>query len=96
MGCLVVKIHLDTFCALTRSTTSVASGVLLVLGGMSRGAGRTHSDWEGMFLMNLKLNKRIKTVRIKENTKPAGLLPKHKVGELNLRRACLLALHVAN
>lgn len=42
---------------LTRSTTSVGSGVLLVLGGMSRGAGRTQSDCDGMFLMNLKLNK---------------------------------------
>lgn len=64
--------YLDTFCALTRSTTSVASGVLLVLGGMSRGAGRTHSDWDGMFLMNLKLNKRIKTVRIKKTEKQLG------------------------
>lgn len=61
VGCLVARIHSDTFCALTRSTTSVASGVLLVLGGMSWGAGRTHSDWDGMFLMNLKLNKKIKS-----------------------------------
>lgn len=41
---------------LTRSTTSVASGVLLVFGGMSR-RSRTQSEWDGMFLINLKLNK---------------------------------------
>lgn len=35
----------------------MGSGVLLVLGGMSRGAGRTQSDCDGMFLMNLRLNK---------------------------------------
>ena len=40
---------------LTRSSTKVPLGVLLILGGMSRGMGLYCSERAGMFLMKVKL-----------------------------------------
>lgn len=54
---------------LTRSITNVASGVLLVLGGMSRSWGWVCCDCDGMFLMNTKLEKNINTQNHKNNRK---------------------------
>lgn len=54
---------------LTRSITNVASGVLLVLGGMSRSWGGVCCDCDGMFLMNTKLEKNINTQKHKNNRK---------------------------
>lgn len=53
---------------LTRSTTSVASGVLLVLGGISLSWGLVYWDCDGMFLMNLKLEKKLMLLEKKSNS----------------------------
>lgn len=42
---------------LTRSITSVASGVLLVFGGISLSRGRKCRDCDRMFLIKVKLKK---------------------------------------
>lgn len=54
---------------LTRSSTSVASGVLLVLGGITLSLGRECSDWDGMFLMKVKLEKKMEVLKTKNHTR---------------------------
>lgn len=54
---------------LTRSKTSVAWGVLLVLGGMSLMQGLDCWHLDGMFLMKEKLKKTMKRIQITFRTR---------------------------
>lgn len=67
---------------LTRSITSVASGVLLVLGGMSLSRGRQCWDCEGMFLMNVNLEKTTMLLEIESTTSVCTIETSIKQDEL--------------